>query len=229
LHVLSEVPCPYLPGKRERKLLTELRGPGAKDLYVALSRAGFRRSHHLAYRPACSDCAACVPIRIAAGEFRPRRSQKRVLRENRDLTIREAPVAASEEQFRLFEQYIQSRHNDGEMAAMAFDDFAAMVEDSPLDTRLAEFRTADGSLAAAMLSDWLDDGPSAVYSFFDPAAGPRSLGTLVILWLIEQARQRGLPYVYLGYWIAGARKMAYKANFQPAEGLIAGRWQPLLG
>ena len=226
-HVLMEAPCPYLPGRRERKVMTELRGPGATGAYSLLSRAGFRRSHNFAYRPACDGCGACVPVRVRAAEFRPGASLQRVARANRDLSAVERPARASGEQFHLFESYIRARHGDGEMVAMGERDYRAMVEETCLDTRLAEFRDAEGRLVAVCLTDWLEDGASAVYSFFDPALAARSLGTLAILWLIEEARRRALPHVYLGYWIAQSPKMAYKARFRPLEGLGRDGWRKI--
>jgi len=226
-YVLNETACPYIPGRRERKLITELRGADADRLYSRLSRAGFRRSHSFAYRPSCSDCAACVPVRVVASAFTPRRTLARVARLNRDLTAEILPPRVTEEQFRLFSRYLDARHGDGEMAGMTTRDYRSMVEDSFLDTRLIEFRDPHGRLVAACLADWLEDGPSAVYSYFDPALAQRSLGSYVVIWLIEEARRQGLPYAYLGYWIGASPKMAYKARFQPLEGLGPEGWQPL--
>ncbi len=228
-HVLAETPCPYLPDRLERKLMTEIWGPDADRLYSRLSRAGFRRSHNFAYRPACTGCSACVPVRVVASKFRASRSMVRIQRANRELTARERPAGATEEQFRLFDRYIRSRHGDGDMARMTFLDYRAMVEETRLDTRIAEFRDAAGKLAAVCLVDWLEDGPSAVYSFFEPALAGQSLGTYMVLWLIEEARHRGLAYVYLGYWIADSSKMAYKARFRPVEGLGPDGWRVLPG
>lgn len=226
-YVLVETPCPYLPGRKERKLATEIAGPDARALYDRLSRAGFRRSHTFAYRPACASCAACVPVRVLAGRFRPGPSLRRVWRINQDLAASDRPARATREQFALFSRYLQARHGEGDMAGMAFAEYRAMVEESCLDTRVTEFRDPAGTLVAACLADWLADGPSAVYSFFEPALERRSLGSHMVLWLIEQARQAGLPHAYLGYWIAGSPKMAYKARFRPIEGLGPGGWRPL--
>ncbi len=226
-HVLAETPCPYLPDRFERKLLTEINGPDAAAAYNLLSRAGFRRSHHFAYRPACSGCTACVPIRVAAMRFRPRRSLKRIAKINADLIARESPALATREQHELFVRYLVARHEEGDMAGMSFAEYRAMVEDTRLDTRMVEFRTADKRLVAACLFDWLEDGPSAVYSFFDPDLPNRSLGTYMVLWLIEAAGARERPYVYLGYWISESPKMAYKARFQPLEALGPAGWQAL--
>lgn len=225
--VLSDSPCPYLPGRREKKVITEIDGADPTGTYSALSRAGFRRSHHFAYRPACIGCRSCVPVRIPVSSFAASRSQRRVWRANAALTACEVRRLATPDQFHLFARYIAARHGDGEMASMSLADYRSMVHHSRIDTRLTEFRDPDGSLAAVCLVDWLDDGPSAVYSFFDPALNGRSLGTYMILWLIEEARQRKLPYVYLGYWIAESPKMSYKLRFRPLEALGPGGWTTL--
>ncbi len=225
--VLSDTPCPYLPGRREKKLITEIDHNDPTATYSALSRAGFRRSHHFAYRPACTACRACVAVRIPTASFAASRSQRRVLRANAALRAQEVPSRASAEQYELFASYIGSRHGDGEMAGMTLTDYRGMVHHSRIDTRLTEFREPDGRLIAVCLTDWLDDGPSAVYSFFDPALSGRSLGTFMILWLIEEARRRGLAHAYLGYWIAESPKMAYKLRFRPLEALGPNGWATL--
>ncbi len=226
-YVLEPNPCPYLSDRLETKLLTEISGPQAQSAYDTLSRAGFRRSHRFAYRPACSDCSACVPVRVVVEAFRPGKSLRRILRANEDLSVRMVPAEATAEQFALFRRYIESRHGKGEMAGMTEQEYLSMVESSDVDTRLGEFRTAAGELIAVCLLDWLADGPSAVYSFFEPGEARRSLGTYVVLWLIEAAKQKGAAHVYLGYWINRSRKMAYKTRFQPLEGFGPGGWQPL--
>lgn len=226
-HVLPENPCPYLPGQKERKLFTDLTAPGGRRLYDLLSQGGFRRSHLFAYRPACSGCSACVPVRVDVAAFQPSSSQRRIWQRSSDLVAVEQPARATLQQYRLFDRYVRARHGDGDMAAMTWSDFQAMVEDTVLDTRLVEFRHADGALQAAALVDWLADGPSAVYSFFAPEEKARSLGSFMILWMIHEAQRRGLPYVYLGYWIEASRKMSYKARFQPLQGFVVGAWCPL--
>ena len=220
-------PCPYLQGRTEQNIFTELSGPAVSQLYDALTQAGFRRSHNVAYRPSCPGCQACVPVRVVAWQFQPTRSQLRVARMNADVSEDEVPGLATPEQYALFARYLSARHADGEMAGMTYADYVAMVEDSPLSTLIAEYRDRAGKLIGACLVDRLHDGLSAVYSFFEPSQSERSLGTYMIQRLIERTRAAGLPYLYLGYWISGSRKMAYKANFRPLEGLTSRGWTVL--
>ena len=212
-----EASCPYLPGRRERKLVTELSGPDACESYDLLSRAGFRRSHAVAYRPACHSCQECVPVRVVVDQFQPGRSLRRVLRRNAGLKSAIRPAQATSEQYALFARYLAWRHGDGEMAGMGFADYRSMIDDTPIDSGLLELRRSDGGLAACCLVDRSSDGLSAVYSFFDPDRSADSLGSFNVLRLIDEARRRVLPYVYLGYWNAASRKMAYKIRFQPLE------------
>jgi arginine-tRNA-protein transferase len=219
--------CPYLPNRVEQQLFAELGGPGAQETFDVLSRGGFRRSHHIIYRPACVDCNACVPIRVVVREFETTRAWRRVLKANEDLTATRVGNRVSEEQYRLFHAYTNDRHGDGEMAKMNRREYVAMVMNSPVNTELTEFRGADGRLVAVCLMDRLSDGLSAVYSFFDPQAAKRSLGSYVVLWLIEEARESGLDYAYLGYWVRGSRKMDYKVRFRPIEIFGAEGWRRL--
>ncbi|MDJ0387097.1 arginyltransferase [Roseomonas sp. E05] len=227
-YTTAPLPCPYLAGRMERKIVTELTGPDAEALHDRLSRAGFRRSHNIAYSPVCPGCQACIPIRIDAARFAPDRTQRRILRANEGVAGEAAAARATAEQFALFQRYQRARHQDGDMAAMGFYDYRAMVEDTPITTGLVEFRdSATGQLLGACLTDWLSDGLSAVYSFYEPALEKRSLGTFAVLWLVRRAVEMGLPYVYLGYWVPQSRKMAYKARFRPSEVLTGGTWRPL--
>ncbi|WP_081816391.1 arginyltransferase [Fodinicurvata fenggangensis] len=225
--VTSESPCPYLPDRYERKLLTDLHGRNAAFHHSRLSQAGFRRSHHYAYRPACRGCNACVPVRVAVDRFIASKSQRRIYRKNADLEPRFRPAMATREQYRLFSRYLQARHRDGEMAEMTFSDYRAMIEDTNIRTEVLELRDANDNLRGACLTDVLDDGLSAVYSFFTPEDEKRSLGRYFILMLIEEALRRKLPYLYLGYWIAQSRKMAYKTDFRPIEALKTNGWSDL--
>jgi len=219
------MPCPYLPDRMEQQLFTELSGPTGKAAFNLLSRGGFRRSHHIIYRPACRGCEACVPVRLAVEGFCATRGWRRVLAANSDLQMRDVGRVINDEQFELFRRYVTHRHADGEMARMGRRDYAAMVVASPVDTCLMEFRNAANRLFAACLVDRLEDGLSAVYSFFEPEEQRRSLGSFVVLKLIEQARAKGLPYVYLGYWVAGSPKMSYKGRFRPLEGFGPDGWR----
>ena len=220
----APMPCPYLAGRFERKLVTELRGPEANNVHDLLSRAGFRRSHSIAYLPACSECDACVPVRVRSAEFCMTKSFRRIIAKNSDLVRTVLPPAATQEQFQLFSQYQDARHGNGDMARMDARDYRAMIEDSTVDTSIFEYRCADGRLIAVALVDNLSDGLSAVYSFFDPSEQRRGLGTFIILDLIKESQLLELQHVYLGYWIDECRKMSYKMRFQPLEGYRGGKW-----
>jgi leucyl-tRNA---protein transferase len=223
----APAPCPYMPGRIERRIFADLTGPRAPQGYDMLSEAGFRRSLGFAYRPACPGCNACVAVRIPATGFEEDAKWKRVRRTNADLTATVRPAAATAEQFALFERYQQGRHGDGEMARMDFADYRTMVEVGVIDSMVVEFRDAERKLVGACLADKLGIGMSAVYSFFDPDQDRRSLGSYMILWLVDECRRIGLPHVYLGYWIAECRKMAYKTRFRPIEALTRDGWQAL--
>jgi arginine-tRNA-protein transferase len=220
-------PCPYLPGRTERKVFARLSGSLAQPLSEALTHTGFRRSQSIAYRPACEGCNACVSVRIRAEDFQPGRNQKRILKRNADLMRAEAPPEATREQFALLRTYLDSRHPDGGMSDMGLFDYVAMVEETPVDTGIVEYRRADGTLLAAALTDRLRDGLSMVYSFFHPGEDARSLGTHMILDHVAAAKARGLPYVYLGYWVRGSQKMDYKIRFAPLEALGVDGWELL--
>lgn len=223
-YTTAPLPCPYLAGRTERKIVTELSGAEAEPLHDRLSRAGFRRSHNIAYSPVCPGCRACIPIRIVASAFQPDRTQRRIFRQNADLTTSELPARATAEQFALFQRYQGARHGDGDMAAMGFYDYRAMVEDTPITTGIVEFREPGGRLLGGCLTDWLSDGLSAVYSFFAPEEDRRSLGAFAVMWLLAEANRSGLPYVYLGYWVKGSDRMAYKTRYRPIEVLGPSGW-----
>lgn len=212
-------PCPYLPNRTERKLFTPLVGGDPNRLHDLLTVSGFRRSQNVLYRPACDGCQSCVPVRIRVRDFRATRGLRRIEARNAELRVTEQPPLATSEQFALFQRYQRGRHAESGMASMDFGDYQEMIEDTIVDTSVAEFRTAGGELVAACLTDRMDDGFSLCYSFFDPAHPRRSLGTQMVTWHVRTAQQQNLPYVYLGYWIADSRKMAYKTRFQPLEGL----------
>ena len=220
--------CPYLENRVERRVVTELVGRDAEHMNDALSQAGFRRSHSVAYAPICHDCEACLAVRVRVDGFTPSRSQRRVWKLNQSLVARDRPPVATMEQFDLFALYQKSRHGDGDMAKMDFHDYQALVEDTPVRTSLLELRDDRHRLVAACLYDRLGDGLSAIYSFFDPGLYRHSLGTYMILWLIDHARALALPHTYLGYWIAESPKMSYKAAFRPLEAYSPNGWR-LLG
>ena len=220
-------PCPYLPGRLESKVVTELNSLDAAQLHNTLSRAGFRRSHSIAYRPACPDCNACVPCRVRVEGFTLSKSMRRTLRRNSDIIASQKQAFATEEQYSLFKVYEQARHPDGEMASMDFNDYRSMVEDTPVETFIIEFREGSGRLVAVALTDQLSDGLSGVYKFYTPERATLSPGTFVILWHIERVISLGLPFFYLGYWISQSPKMAYKARFMPLEILTETGWNKL--
>lgn len=227
--------CPYLEGQSERKVFTHLVGEKAKELNDLLTQGGFRRSQNIAYRPACESCRACISVRILASEFKSTRSMRRNRAANTDLVATEYHAEPSSEQFKLFRRYLDSRHQSGGMADMSIGDYAMMVEDSHVDSRIIEYRVRTegdglqehptGELLAVALTDRMGDGLSMVYSFFNPDVTDRSLGTYMILDHIERAQNLGLPHVYLGYWVKGSRKMEYKTRFLPQEHLMAQGWQ----
>jgi len=221
----APLPCPYLPNRTERRVVTELLGRDADALHNSLSAAGFRRSHNIAYAPACPECQACRAVRILVDDFKLSRSQSRILKRNEDLLEKRVAIKATPEQYDLFVVYQESRHSGGDMAKMDFRDYQALVEDTPLQTNLVEFRLADQSLVAVCLLDQVENGLSAVYSFYQSSMGRRSLGTYMILWLVEQARILGLRHVYLGFWITDCAKMSYKENFQPLEIWTVDGWK----
>jgi arginine-tRNA-protein transferase len=234
-YLTAPSPCPYLPGHEERKVFTHLVGERAAELNDLLTHGGFRRSQSIAYRPACENCRACVSVRVIAEDFRPRRSMRRIAERNCDLIGDMRVAVPTSEQYSVFRSYLDFRHRDGGMADMTVLDYAMMVEDSHVETRMVEYRKrgsdstingrGTGELLGVALTDVLGDGLSMVYSFFGAESASRSLGTFMILDHIARARQMGLAYVYLGYWVAGSRKMHYKGRFLPQERLTADGWQ----
>ena len=234
-YLTAPSPCPYLPGKEERKVFTHLVGERAGELNDLLTHGGFRRSQSIAYRPACDTCRACVSVRVIASEFKPSRNMRRVREHNSDVVGDMRTPQPSSEQYSVFRSYLDSRHRNGGMADMTVLDYAMMVEDSHVQTRVVEYRRRGpdsgitgrgaGQLLAVTLVDVLSDGLSMVYSFFDPEEADRSLGTFMILDHIERAKRMGLDYVYLGYWVRNSRKMDYKGRFLPQERLMPEGWR----
>lgn len=233
-YITAPQPCPYLPGRLERKLFTHLTRGRSGMLIDNLLKGGFRRSQNIAYMPYCETCSDCVPVRILVDEFEPKRTLKRIRRANLDLVARRIGSVPTSEQYSVFRAYLDDRHHDGGMADMSVLDYAMMVEDSVVNTQLTEYRLPSqndelmhneaGQLVGITLSDRLSDGISMVYSFFDPEFNDRSLGSYMIIEQVEYARSLGLPYVYLGYWIDGSRKMEYKTRFKPQEQLTPQGW-----
>lgn len=230
-YVTAPQPCPYLDGRRERKLFTALQGEHATTLNNTLSKQGFRRSQNVLYRPSCAECSACLSARIRVADFEASRGQRRTLKRNAALEREATSPWATEDQFELFRAYLDSRHADGGMADMDIFEFAAMIEETPVKSRVIEYwdRQDDSNpeLLATCLTDVLDDGLSMVYSFYAPDRSRLSLGTYIILDHIQIARDAGLPYVYLGYWVPGSPKMGYKAGFSSLEVFRGGEWQDL--
>jgi leucyl-tRNA---protein transferase len=233
-YLTAPSPCPYLTGKEERKVFTHLVGERAGELNNILTQGGFRRSQSIAYRPACEGCRSCVSVRVVVAEFEPTRSMRRIEKRNADLVGDMKIAVPTSEQYSVFRAYLDSRHRDGGMADMTVLDYAMMVEDSHIETRVVEYRRREadaavpgsraGDLIAVALTDVLADGLSMVYSFFEPDEAPRSLGTLMVLDHVARARSMGLAYVYLGYWVRGSRKMDYKSRFLPQERLTPDGW-----
>jgi arginyl-tRNA--protein-N-Asp/Glu arginylyltransferase len=220
LFLTAAMPCPYLPGKQERKLFTHLTGRRASALHALLSENGFRRSQNLIYRPACEGCSACQSVRIVAGGFELTPRWRRILNANQDIGVEVRAPHATAEQFALFKRYLDARHAGGGMTQMSFVDYEYMVEDTPVQTVVVEYRqnsVPGRPLVALALTDVMPDGLSMVYSFYDPELGRRSLGNLLILDHVQQVRSAGLTYVYLGYWVKDSPKMAYKGRFRPLE------------
>ncbi|MEN5082446.1 arginyltransferase [Bosea sp. TWI1241] len=234
-YLTAPSPCPYLPGREERKVFTHLVGPRAREINDMLSQGGFRRSQSIAYRPACETCRACVSVRIVVDDFRPSRGFRKVLARNADLIGEVLPPQPRSEHYSLFRGYLDARHPDGGMASMSALDFAMMVEDTHVETSLIEYRRrgpdsgftgrGTGDLYGFALTDRLSDGLSMVYSVYDPDLEPRSLGSFMVLDHVARARKLGLPYVYLGYWVEGSEKMGYKARFLPQERLSPQGWE----
>lgn len=231
--VTSPSPCPYLPGKQERKIFTELSGAHAGELNDALGRIGFRRSQSVAYRPSCAGCTACVSVRVVAEQFVPNATQRKLIRRHADLEITACKPWATEEQFALLQRYLARRHPGGGMAAMDENDYADMVEQSPVSSYVIEYREPSvdgepGKLVGACITDQQADGLSMIYSFFDADEDARpGLGNYIIMEHIMRSRAAGLPYVYLGYWVKGSERMAYKTRYRPIEVLGPTGWSLL--
>lgn len=228
--VTAPAPCPYLEDRHERKIFTTLDGPQSGELHNQLTHDGFRRSQRIAYKPVCEGCSACISVRIPVAEFEPTKSFQRIIKRNISVQRKLTDAYSTQEQYGLLRDYLSARHHDGGMSDMSVLDYANMVEETTVDTRIIEYRRGspisanDRPLLGCALTDVLEDGLSMVYSFFDISKHSLSLGTFMILDHIELAKCLGLPYVYLGYWIANCNKMAYKERFLPQERLIGREW-----
>lgn len=221
-------PCSYLPGNTAATLFIDPRFPLDRERYGTFTRLGFRRSGDLVYRPHCPGCSACVPVRIPTARFRASRSQRRVWQRNRDLQLIPRSSDFVHEHFDLYLRYQAARHAGGGMDDPDPQKYIQFLAGRRVETVFYEMRRR-GRLLAVAVVDRLDDGLSAVYTFYEPAETGRSLGTFAVLWEIEHARSEGLPWLYLGYWIANSRKMAYKTNFRPIEIYRNGQWAELDG
>jgi arginyl-tRNA--protein-N-Asp/Glu arginylyltransferase len=229
-YMTSPSPCPYLPGKRERKAFTNLAVADADAIHNTLSQSGFRRSQTIAYRPACARCNACRSVRVVTRDFAPSRNDRRAMSRNADLVRRPVEARATREQFRLLQSYVKGRHDKGGMSDMTYRDYVNMVGGSPVQSLMFEYRRGDdpnAPLIAVSITDVLRDGLSMVYTFFDPEQSKRGLGHYMILDHILHAAELGLPHVYLGYWVKGSPKMEYKRRYTPLEVLDGDRWRLL--
>ena len=223
-YLTSPYPCSYLPAKMAR---SQVAVPGSQvepALYSALVRAGFRRSGQHVYRPRCDTCQDCTAVRLDAARFMPNRAQRRCEKRNADIKVRIRPLVFDETHYRLYRKYQAARHLGGGMDQDDREQYRGFLLQSRVDSVLAEF-TLHGEVVMVALIDRLEDGLSAVYTFFDPDHSARSLGVLGVLTQVRLAREIGLPYVYLGYWIAASRKMRYKRDYRPLQALRHGRWQ----
>ncbi|MEQ8300812.1 MAG: arginyltransferase [Hyphomonas sp.] len=229
-YVTNPSPCPYLPGKRERKAFTNLAVSDADSIHNSLSQAGFRRSQTIAYRPACPRCNACRSVRVPTREYVQSRNDRRAIARNASLVRTPVQATATREQFRLLREYVTTRHDKGGMSEMTYRDYVTMVGGSPVQSLIFEYRDGtddDAPLVAVSITDVLRDGFSMVYTFFDPELDARGLGHFMILDHIQHAQDLGLPHVYLGYWVKGSPKMDYKRRYKPLEVLDGDQWRTL--
>ncbi|MBY4677859.1 arginyltransferase [Marinobacterium arenosum] len=216
--------CSYLPNREAKTLFVDPQAIIAKDTYSQLSELGFRRSGRHIYRPHCGECQACISVRIPCTQFRPTRSQKRILARNRDLKVRVVSPQLNREYYQLYERYIIDRHADGDMYPPSEEQFMSFLVEGDQESVFFEFRDRQNKLIALAVSDFLEEGLSAIYTFFEPAEYKRSLGSYAILWQISECERLKLPYLYLGYWVKDCRKMNYKLAYRPIEMLLDNSW-----
>jgi len=226
LYLTAPYPCSYLPGQEARSQVATPAFLINTPVYSELVRHGFRRSGTFTYRPRCNDCSQCIPARVVVAGFLPSRSQRRSWKQHGGLQISMHPLQDKPEYFELYRGYQQARHADGAMNDDDPEQYRNFLLQSHVDSLLVEFREHD-ALRMVSIVDVLDDGLSAVYTFYDTSVPQASFGTFNVMWQIELCRKLGLPYLYLGYWIERSRKMAYKAKFQPLQGLQDGTWQAI--
>ena len=225
-YATSPYPCSYLPGRDARSQVATPTHLIDAEVYSALVRRGFRRSGAFTYRPHCLNCKACIPVRLPVAELQYSRAQRRAIRNHAELTVRQRPLAFFAEHYALYSRYQNARHAGGGMDEDGHEQYAHFLLQSNVNTRLIEFSEGD-TVRMVSIIDVLEDGLSSVYTFYDPDVPGASFGTYNILWQARQCSALELPYLYLGYWIADSRKMAYKSRFSPIEGLIDGHWQTL--
>ena len=231
-YISQPAKCPYIKRKNERKVIAFIDKEQAQKQFEPLAENGFRRSQNIAYRPMCQECSACQATRVIVDQFKPTQSMRRIWNKNKDIQATETENKPTKEQFELFQRYLKNRHADYGMVNMNFDEYSEMVEDSPINTKIIEFRLrnlqkekAKSPLMATVLFDRLSDHLSMIYSFFEPEQEKRSLGTYAILHHIKKAKSEGLPYCHLGYWIKESPQMAYKNRFLPQQRFIQGKWR----
>ncbi len=226
----NEAPCPYLEGKAERKLFGRLDPRNAQQNNSLLTKAGFRRSHDIVYKPACQGCQACQAIRIPVQFFNPSRNLKKILHKGQNLRLDVSASDPNRSDYALFISYQNSRHNDSDMALMTYEDYAAMMKGTHVETLTFKLIDAQNKTIAVLLADKIDDGWSAIYSFYETSEHEyikMSLGTLLILNLIRYAQNDGSTFVYLGFWIKNSPKMDYKKRFSPLEVFTPHGWHCL--